>query len=356
MNKIEFALKLAHECTYADEMTEGAKEHLRNEIEEALKQIKNDDALPNDVLPKVSGQKELVFAFVAEIRKEFPDQNWEYLDFIAERVIESNNNSVPETHNINGLRELTPKEVTESFLHQIKTLVDFYETETTKTTLRERLDGLALGILAAIDGESILLPSFILAPNPNITDKQYCLDNAQNWMPENNFANVNCNISGGLHDTYAKHYQSRNPETPPVLNSTITVATLLTEREGRSTKPVTKIYVDEFLCFKTGKSIYAVTVRYGRKNNECATFPHRFYDYKIAQQMCEELQQTKGTPYNKYAKDRLSGIISAKYAELASNKKTSETKEAETQESETEICESENTKSKNTQNENSKNE
>tara|TARA_R110002020_G_scaffold188551_1_gene387271 strand:- start:23 stop:178 length:156 start_codon:yes stop_codon:yes gene_type:complete len=40
MNKIEFALKLAQECTYADYMTEGAKEHLRNKIDEALKELK----------------------------------------------------------------------------------------------------------------------------------------------------------------------------------------------------------------------------------------------------------------------------------------------------------------------------
>jgi hypothetical protein len=53
MNKIEFALKLAKDCTYADEMTEGAKEHLRNEIDEALKQVKN-----NIVLPDVSGRSE----------------------------------------------------------------------------------------------------------------------------------------------------------------------------------------------------------------------------------------------------------------------------------------------------------
>lgn len=30
MNKIEYALKLAKDCTYADEMTEGAKEHPSN--------------------------------------------------------------------------------------------------------------------------------------------------------------------------------------------------------------------------------------------------------------------------------------------------------------------------------------
>jgi hypothetical protein len=37
MDKIEHALKLAKECTYADEMTEGAKEFLRMKIDEALK-------------------------------------------------------------------------------------------------------------------------------------------------------------------------------------------------------------------------------------------------------------------------------------------------------------------------------
>lgn len=39
MNKIEYALKLAKDCTYADEMMESAKEHLRNVIDEALREV-----------------------------------------------------------------------------------------------------------------------------------------------------------------------------------------------------------------------------------------------------------------------------------------------------------------------------
>jgi len=39
MNKIEYALKLAKDCTYADAMTEGAKVHLRNKIDEALEEL-----------------------------------------------------------------------------------------------------------------------------------------------------------------------------------------------------------------------------------------------------------------------------------------------------------------------------
>ena len=46
MNKIEFALKLAKDCTYADLMTEGAKEHLRNKIDEALKELNENDLNP----------------------------------------------------------------------------------------------------------------------------------------------------------------------------------------------------------------------------------------------------------------------------------------------------------------------
>lgn len=39
MSKIKDALKLAKDCTFADAMTEGAKEYLRNKIDEALKDL-----------------------------------------------------------------------------------------------------------------------------------------------------------------------------------------------------------------------------------------------------------------------------------------------------------------------------
>ena len=39
MSKIKDALRLAKDCTFADEMTEGAKEYLRNKIDEALEEL-----------------------------------------------------------------------------------------------------------------------------------------------------------------------------------------------------------------------------------------------------------------------------------------------------------------------------
>ena len=41
MNQIKFALKLANDCTYADAMTEGAKQHLRAQLSLALEQWEN---------------------------------------------------------------------------------------------------------------------------------------------------------------------------------------------------------------------------------------------------------------------------------------------------------------------------
>lgn len=35
----------------------------------------------------VSGRSELLFSFIAEVKKEFADQNWDYLDFIADKVL-----------------------------------------------------------------------------------------------------------------------------------------------------------------------------------------------------------------------------------------------------------------------------
>ena len=53
----------------------------RQEMERRIK-VNN-----NFVLADVSRQSELLFAFIKAIKEEFADQNWDYLDFIADRVI-----------------------------------------------------------------------------------------------------------------------------------------------------------------------------------------------------------------------------------------------------------------------------
>lgn len=41
----------------------------------------------NLVQADVSGRSELLLAFIDEIKNEFKDQNWDYLNFIADRVL-----------------------------------------------------------------------------------------------------------------------------------------------------------------------------------------------------------------------------------------------------------------------------
>lgn len=58
---------------------------------QAMKDYADEVVKNNIVLPDVSGRSELLFAFIAEIKKEFADQNWDYLDLIADRVLKANN-------------------------------------------------------------------------------------------------------------------------------------------------------------------------------------------------------------------------------------------------------------------------
>jgi len=60
-----------------------------DELPDSYKDLLNDTikAVKNCSIPAVVGQSELLFAFIKAIKEEFADQNWDYLDFIADRVI-----------------------------------------------------------------------------------------------------------------------------------------------------------------------------------------------------------------------------------------------------------------------------
>jgi hypothetical protein len=96
-------------------------------------------------------------------------------------------------------RAFTEDEVREKFVGHVRMLIDYWTNETHKQTVKERLEGLAHSMLATIDGCSMGLPSFILAPNPHPDDKKYHEELGDNHWPVNE-AEINCNISGGLHE------------------------------------------------------------------------------------------------------------------------------------------------------------
>jgi hypothetical protein len=103
-------------------------------------------------------------------------------------------------------RELTKDEVTDKFLKHIKAMEKYWEGLPNKSS-EEKLNGLAFSILVLLDGGAGFMPSFIVAPSPHEEDKDFCINEEKtNYFPENHQIEdkIKCDISGGLHELYAK--------------------------------------------------------------------------------------------------------------------------------------------------------
>ncbi len=100
-------------------------------------------------------------------------------------------------------RELTAEEVQEKFLKHIWALIEYWESNKDRPDARGKLEGLAFSILTVIDGESIAMPGFFLAPDPHPEDKPYNESRGENWFPENDIELVG-DISGNLHEEFHK--------------------------------------------------------------------------------------------------------------------------------------------------------
>jgi len=97
-------------------------------------------------------------------------------------------------------REKTVEEVREEFLEHIRGLVNYWDGVENYTT-KDKLQGLAFSILTTLDGCTDL-PSFIVAPLPHKDDKQYKIEEDENYYPENHNIDVKCDIAGDLHELY----------------------------------------------------------------------------------------------------------------------------------------------------------
>lgn len=105
-------------------------------------------------------------------------------------------------------RELTEEEVRERFLKQVAGLIQYWETSSGAPGLHDKMTGLAFSILSMLDGCSMAIPGFIIAPCPHPDDQAYNQTNYENWYPQNHKADVKCDISGGLHDQLHKYVQA----------------------------------------------------------------------------------------------------------------------------------------------------
>jgi len=107
-------------------------------------------------------------------------------------------------------RELTVDEVREMFTQHVDTLIHYWSRlpresvtfldggHSDEEDRKWRLQGLAHSIFATLDGCSLHLPGFIVAPMPHESDQSYHEENGENWFPCNDRSQVQCDIAGEL--------------------------------------------------------------------------------------------------------------------------------------------------------------
>ena len=99
-------------------------------------------------------------------------------------------------------KEKSVEEVREEFLSHVRSMVDYWN-DIEKETTKEKLEGLAFSILSTLDG-CTNLPCFIVAPLPHKDDRQFNIDEEEDYYAENKEDCVKCDIAGELHELFYK--------------------------------------------------------------------------------------------------------------------------------------------------------
>lgn len=105
--------------------------------------------------------------------------------------------------------ELTREEISKLFLAHVRSMVSYWDGKLVGNegpSRRERLEGVAFSILAAIDGCASGLPLFALIPCPHPADKAFQQAEGEDWYPDlPAVVSSAVDISGSLHELlYAK--------------------------------------------------------------------------------------------------------------------------------------------------------
>lgn len=95
-------------------------------------------------------------------------------------------------------RAKTDEEVREEFLNKVKGLAKYWSQVEGRSDL-EKCEGVAFSILNIFDGTSGDLPAMDIVLSPHESDKEYCIDNKENWYEPGMVIN-NCS----LHEIFYK--------------------------------------------------------------------------------------------------------------------------------------------------------
>jgi hypothetical protein len=99
-------------------------------------------------------------------------------------------------------KEKTVDQIRDEFLTHVEHLVEYWDKNTKDK--REAMEGLAFSIMSTLDGSSMALPAFLVAPFPHESDKEYHIENESDYYPYNDESKINGDIAGCLHELIFK--------------------------------------------------------------------------------------------------------------------------------------------------------
>lgn len=99
-------------------------------------------------------------------------------------------------------REYTREEVRERFLRHVKSIAVYWANESRTPDVLDKIEGAFHSLLATIDGCSPGIPAFALVPLVDEEDNEHRRENGENWYPLQDQTLLNCDIGGGLHESW----------------------------------------------------------------------------------------------------------------------------------------------------------
>lgn len=105
-------------------------------------------------------------------------------------------------------RQYTADEVKELFINQVISVAEYWSGA--GKDKRDSSHGCAFSILAMLDGCSMSVPGFVIAPLPHEDDKMYHIKEDEDFYPDNYDSNIQCDIGGSLHDAFSREWKRSN--------------------------------------------------------------------------------------------------------------------------------------------------
>ena len=89
-------------------------------------------------------------------------------------------------------RAYTKEEVRDMFMDKVRSTAQYWATIPEGGTIQERCEGTAFSILNIFDGTTMDLPGFDIVARPHPEDKQYCIDEGENYFEDGTVINDDC--------------------------------------------------------------------------------------------------------------------------------------------------------------------